>query len=217
MRPTWRLSGHDSSGPAPPGHTGPCTRAEARRTGRESATPARTSLSRGGSPGGASGVRQLWTASRTMAASRGAGGRPTSWVVVSKAAAAALERDVRGTDSRPRPPEASKPIAGSLSADAVLPAQRRDVCPHRAGLLDELQLVAHDSLLFPGHPGSRAAETVSDVLNRFLSAMSWYSTRGQGGGLSEPDTRRTTRRGEGAPTAGSASKPPSAGQESPRT
>src|SRR6516225_8258864 len=47
--------------------------------------------------------------------------------------------------------EAPKPLVAGLPGDAVLPAEPRDVCPHRAGLLDELQLVAHDSLLFPGH------------------------------------------------------------------
>src|SRR6516225_7694960 len=54
--------------------------------------------------------------------------------------------------------EAPKPLVAGLPGDAVLPAQRRDVRPHRAGLLDELQLVAHDSLLFPGHRDNRAAE-----------------------------------------------------------
>src|SRR6516225_8454220 len=47
--------------------------------------------------------------------------------------------------------EAAKPLVAGLAGDAVLPAERRDVRPHRAGLLDELQLVTHDSLLCPGH------------------------------------------------------------------
>jgi hypothetical protein len=47
--------------------------------------------------------------------------------------------------------QAPKPLVAGLPGDAVLLAQRRDVRPPRAGLLDELQLVAHDSLLFPEH------------------------------------------------------------------
>ncbi len=42
-----------------------------------------------------------------------------------------------------------------------------------ARLLDELQLLAHGSLIFPGHA---ALKPVSDVLSRFSSAMSWYRT-----------------------------------------
>src|SRR5205085_735257 len=56
---------------------------------------------------------------------------------------------------------APQPLVASLSRDAVLTAERRDVCAGRVRLLNEFQLQAHDSQLFPGH-----------ALRRSLSAMS---------------------------------------------
>jgi len=48
-------------------------------------------------------------------------------------------------------PEAAQPLVAGLPGDSVFAAKRGDVRPACSSLLDELQLLIHGSLLFPGH------------------------------------------------------------------
>jgi hypothetical protein len=58
-------------------------------------------------------------------------------------------------------PEPAQPLVAGPAGDAVLQAERRNVRTRRSRLLDELQLLAHGSLFFPGHA---TGKPVSDVL-----------------------------------------------------